>query len=99
MSAPLSNPPPAHSAALSITLVLCTRHRPAELERCIESLDRLRSSGFQILVVENGPADGETRAVAERIPGARYAELDTAHLSNLEATAEFNAELLRFWMS
>ena len=43
------------------------------------------------------PAD--TRAVAERIPGARYVELDAAHLSNLEATTKFSAELRRFWAS
>jgi len=40
------------------------------------------------------PAEG--RFLAERIPGARYAELPTAHLSNVEAPAQFTAELIRF---
>jgi 3-oxoadipate enol-lactonase len=40
------------------------------------------------------PADG--RFVAEHIPGARYVELDTAHLSNIEAAGRFNEVLLQF---
>jgi GT2 family glycosyltransferase len=52
-------------------VVLCTRNRPRELEGCLQALDRLHYPGVRILVVENGPPDGETRAVAER-HGARY---------------------------
>lgn len=40
------------------------------------------------------PADGQF--IAGRIAGAKYAELNTAHLSNIEAPAEFTAELMRF---
>jgi 3-oxoadipate enol-lactonase len=40
------------------------------------------------------PADG--RSVAEKIPGARYLELNAAHLSNMEAAAPFTAALLQF---
>jgi 3-oxoadipate enol-lactonase len=36
------------------------------------------------------------RAVAEAIPGARYAELPAAHLSNIEAAEAFTAELAGF---
>jgi 3-oxoadipate enol-lactonase len=38
----------------------------------------------------------EGRALARAIAGARFCELPASHLSNLEAPAEFNAELLRF---
>jgi 3-oxoadipate enol-lactonase len=40
------------------------------------------------------PADG--RFVAEHIAGARYVELDAAHLSNIEAGARFTGALLSF---
>jgi 3-oxoadipate enol-lactonase len=40
------------------------------------------------------PADG--RFLAEQIPGARYAELNTSHLSNVEAPAQFNDAVLSF---
>ena len=40
------------------------------------------------------PADG--RFLAEKIPGARYVELEAAHLSNIEAAAQFTDALLQF---
>jgi 3-oxoadipate enol-lactonase len=40
------------------------------------------------------PADG--RFVAEKIPGARYVELDAAHLSNIEDGERFTAEVSAF---
>ena len=40
------------------------------------------------------PADG--RFIADRISGARYVELDAAHLSNIEAAERFTAELTQF---
>lgn len=40
------------------------------------------------------PAEG--RFVADRISGARYVELDAAHLSNIEAHQSFNSELAAF---
>lgn len=43
------------------------------------------------------PAEG--RFIAGQIGGASYAELDTAHLSNLEAPAKFTAELINFLKS
>lgn len=73
----------------------CAALRDADLREAISTIR------LPVLVIGGGKdlatPPAETRAVAERIPGARYAELDTAHLSNLEATAEFNAELLGFW--
>ena len=40
------------------------------------------------------PADG--RLLAASIPGARYLELEAAHLSNIEQTAAFNEAVLQF---
>lgn len=40
------------------------------------------------------PADG--RYMAERIPDARYVELDSSHLSNLERPAQFTQALVDF---
>jgi 3-oxoadipate enol-lactonase len=40
------------------------------------------------------PADG--RFIVERIAGARYSELDAAHLSNIEAAGPFTEALLQF---
>jgi 3-oxoadipate enol-lactonase len=43
------------------------------------------------------PADG--RSLAQQIPNARYAELSAAHISNIEAQAAFNQEVLSFLLS
>jgi 3-oxoadipate enol-lactonase len=40
------------------------------------------------------PADGQ--AIASAVAGARYVELPAAHLSNIEAAAAFNTELIGF---
>ncbi|MGC2815881.1 MAG: 3-oxoadipate enol-lactonase [Candidatus Acidiferrum sp.] len=40
------------------------------------------------------PAEGQY--LASRIPGARYVELNAAHLSNLEESNRFNSELMAF---
>ncbi|HEY7839315.1 MAG TPA: 3-oxoadipate enol-lactonase [Terriglobales bacterium] len=39
----------------------------------------------------------QARFLAAEIPGARFAELDTAHISSLGAAPQFNDELRRFW--
>ncbi len=41
-----------------VTVVVCTRDRPRELERCLEALATQRDPHFEILVVDNGTADG-----------------------------------------
>lgn len=43
------------------------------------------------------PADG--RYLASNIPGARYVELNAAHLSNIEDSTRFNAEVSTFLLS
>jgi pimeloyl-ACP methyl ester carboxylesterase len=49
-------------------------------------------AGTQDAIV--GP--GEVRAMADRIPGSRYAELDCGHLSNLELPRPVNEALAVF---
>jgi glycosyltransferase involved in cell wall biosynthesis len=41
-----------------VTVVVCTRDRPRELERCLASLSAQRYPQFEILVVDNGATDG-----------------------------------------
>src|SRR5271166_695850 len=43
------------------------------------------------------PADG--KYLAEKIPGAQYAELQAAHLSNVEASAAYTSAVLQFLTS
>lgn len=43
-----------------------------------------------------GTTPSDARYIVERVPGAQYAELDAAHLSNVEASDAFTTTLLRF---
>jgi len=46
-----------------LTVVVCTRDRPAELGRLLDSLTRQAYERFRVLVVDNGPAGDGTEAV------------------------------------
>jgi len=64
---------------------------------CREQLSRIRTPTLVIAGVHDPatpPADG--RFLAQQIPGARYAELNAAHLSNIEDQDRFNNELAAF---
>jgi GT2 family glycosyltransferase len=69
-----ANPPPddAVTGGDSISLVICTRDRPEQLEQCLRSLDRLTASPQEIVVVDNASQTSETRRVAEAFPGVLY---------------------------
>lgn len=54
-----------------ITVVVCTRDRPAALDGCLEALGAQRYPSYEVLVVDNASAGEETHLVAER-RGARW---------------------------
>ena len=62
-----------------------------------EQLNKIRTPTLAIAGAHDPatpPADG--RFLAQQIPGARYVELNAAHLSNIEAQDQFNDELGAF---
>jgi GT2 family glycosyltransferase len=75
----------------SISVAVCTRNRPAELERCLESLRRLADSPEEIIVVDNAPDGDATRKVVERFPEVRYLQEANAGLSAARNSALKNA--------
>jgi GT2 family glycosyltransferase len=65
-------PRAALDPSVSASIVLPTRDRPAQLERCLASLARLETAReVEIVVVDNQPASGLTAPVVERFPGVR----------------------------
>jgi 3-oxoadipate enol-lactonase/4-carboxymuconolactone decarboxylase len=68
--------------------------RDADLRDAIASI----RAPVQVIMGARDPATpaADGRAMAQRIPGARYAELDASHLCNVESPERFNAELLGF---
>jgi len=63
--------PPSRSAFEPVSVVVCTRERPDDLTRCLESLGNARATGHDVIVIDNCPITSRTAKVAERC-GARY---------------------------
>ena len=61
--APLEAP----AVAGPISVVVCTRDRPQDLERCLRALLALDYPDFEVLVVDNASQNDETAAVAARL--------------------------------
>jgi GT2 family glycosyltransferase len=57
--------------SVSVSVVVCTRDRPADLERCLASLAALDPPAHEIVVVDNSPASEAARDVCGRYP-VRY---------------------------
>lgn len=54
------------------TVAVCTRDRPDDLRRCLDSVMKLPDDGQQVLVVDNCPSSEATRWVVEEYPGVDY---------------------------
>ncbi len=63
---------PDRTDDLSVSVVVCTRDRPRQLERCLFSLQNLSSRPEEIWVVDNAPRSDETRSVVDRFPRVGY---------------------------
>lgn len=60
---------------LELTVAVCTRNRPEELRRALDSLARQDPPLPEVLVVDNAPEDARTRELVEsEFPGFRYLE-------------------------
>jgi glycosyltransferase involved in cell wall biosynthesis len=62
-------------AAAVITVAVCTRNRPDDLTRCLDSLELAREAfegPVEVLVVDNAPPDDATQHVVRCRPGVRY---------------------------
>jgi O-antigen biosynthesis protein len=55
--------PPYASRGPGVSIVVCTRDRPAELETCLAAMRRLTYEPLEILVVDNAPSSDATRSL------------------------------------
>lgn len=63
---------PEEGRPASLSVVICTRERPAALRRCLNSVLTASRGRAEIVVVDNAPVTTKTREVCERLPGVRY---------------------------
>lgn len=59
-------------AEVPISVIICTRHRPAFLDRCLENLLVAPCRPQEIIVVDNGTGDNETKKIVSALPGVIY---------------------------
>ncbi|MHC5826182.1 MAG: glycosyltransferase family 2 protein, partial [Nostoc sp.] len=58
----------------SLTVAICTKDRPENLARCLQSLLNLQPSAWEweILVIDNAPSDERTKKLVASFPKVRY---------------------------
>lgn len=75
----------------------CAAVRDADLR---QSLATIRVPSLVLAGTHDTSATvADARFLLEHIPGAQYVELSTAHLSNVEAAADFNRHVLQFLLA
>ena len=95
----LSSVFPARQPGLkNVTVAICTRNRAADLKNCLDKLLLLRSSGHEILVVDNAPSNDETKNLVLKYPGVRYVLESLPGLNTARNTAirEANGSIIAF---
>ncbi len=80
--------PPNKTPLPSASIVVCTKDRPEQLKRCLDSLQNLSRKPEEILVVDNAPRSDTARPVVAQFPDIRYireprAGLDVARNSGI----------------
>jgi GT2 family glycosyltransferase len=80
-----------------ITVVVCTRDRPAELARCLQSLLQIEGPAHEVVVVDNAPRDQAARQIVAETP-FRYVREDAPGLDRARnrGIAEARHRLIAF---
>ena len=83
----------------TVTAAICTRNRPQQLARALDSLRAQSTAPVEIMVVDNAPSDEATATlVAERFSGVRYLREPVPGLdfARNRALAEATGEIVAF---
>lgn len=81
---------PLSGAPGTVSVVICTRDRPAELTRCLSSFDAQSHQPDEIIVVDNASVDDRTRLAAEAA-GVKYVREDRPGLDIARNTGALEA--------
>lgn len=97
-------PPCSQLPLPSLTIAICTKDRPENLTRCLQSLLQLKMpleediQEREILVVDNAPSDDRTQTLVASMPGVRYVREPKPGLdfARNRALKEAKGEILAF---
>ena len=59
-------------ARVDVSVIICTRDRPAHVARCLQSLTRLSCIPREIIVVDNAPKSDDTQKATAQFPEVKY---------------------------
>ncbi|MEP6517897.1 glycosyltransferase family 2 protein [Microcoleus vaginatus] len=62
----------SHLNSETVSVVICTRNRPEQLERCLQSFQKLSHLPHEIIVVDNAPSSDATQQLVAKIPEVKY---------------------------
>ncbi len=84
-------------ATLTVSVVICTKNRPADLRECLSAVARLDPMPSQVLVVDNTQGNHETESLSRQF-GARYVIEPVPGLSRARnrGLAECDTEIVAF---
>lgn len=96
-SAQFAPPPNRKDLDLTVSVIICTLHRPAFLRKCLEAVASLHPAADEVLVVDNTQGDQETEGIARSF-SARYIVEPTAGLSYARnrGLAESSSDVVAF---
>lgn len=84
----------------SLTVAICTKDRPENLARCLQSLLNLQApaSEWEILVIDNAPSNERTKEIVASFPRVRYVREAKPGLNFARncALSSANGELLAY---
>ena len=93
----ISSPSGCKDATLTVSVVICTKNRPANLRECLSAVARLDPMPEEVLVVDNTQGNQETESVSREF-GARYVVEPVPGLSRARnrGLAESDTEIVAF---
>ena len=94
----LASPPGAPVEQPAVTVAVCTRERPADIDRCLEALQRITYSNLDLLVVDNAPCTDATERIVRQHSRVRYVREPRPGLdwARNRAILECRGEILAF---
>ncbi len=93
----LDSPPVFDESDLTATVVICTRNRPAQLRKCLESIARLEHAPDEVIVVDNTSGDEETEAAAREFDAVyTFEPVQGLSRARNRGLAESNSEIVAY---
>lgn len=81
----------------ALSVVICTRDRPVELELCLERVCRKADDNVEFIMVDNCPSDDQAQRLASRFPVKYFREMRSGKSAAMNTgVTQCNADVVAF---